>query len=180
MSNWVCLSVCLSVCPLACLRNRMAELHNFCLHVPSGHDLQQVIYIQFCGCYHIFMPWGQWARIKHNAVFWRCSSVGSLDSCSVMCSVEFVEKRHWGPNRLFAVALFCIEMCVICIFRVVCQLRRCWVQRNTILHVTCGHSVLSPTSCKQFLVTLTAFFILKQFDILTSLLLLHTNYAMIL
>jgi len=76
--------VCLSVFPVALLENRTAELcriPNFrvcCLWPWLGPLLTALRYVdtlQFFGCRHVFIPWNQWARIKHDIMFRRVRRV---------------------------------------------------------------------------------------------------------
>jgi len=86
-----CLFVCLSACIIRKPNGR--TLPNFCaccLWPWLGHPLtalQYVMYFRFCGWRHIFMPWGQLARIKHNVMFRRSSPSGSSSWTSDTYSV---------------------------------------------------------------------------------------------
>jgi len=80
-------SVCLSVC-----RTRKShELH----HVACGHGsvsppltaLRYVKYFWFCGWRHVFIPWGQWTRIKHAVMCKRSSPGGGTSWTSNNYSV---------------------------------------------------------------------------------------------
>ena len=90
-SNVMRMSVCLFVCALAQLENYTSNLPILCMLPWLGHlllALRYVMYFWFCGWRHIFIHWGQTARIKHDAMFRRNSPGGGTiswtsDDCSV-------------------------------------------------------------------------------------------------
>jgi len=73
------MSVCLSVHQRNSKTKYLIFTIFFCAHCqrpclgrpPTA--LQYIMYFRFCGR-HVFIAWGQWARIKHDAVF-RCISM---------------------------------------------------------------------------------------------------------
>lgn len=71
----------------------MADLYQiicaYCLWSWLGPPLMVLWYIKYfrvCGWHHIIIPWGQWARIKHDNAFW-WSSLGGSTSWTSLTSV---------------------------------------------------------------------------------------------
>jgi len=87
-------------------RNSKAARSNFVkflcnLSVAMARSL--VMYFRFCGWRHVFIPWGQWARIKHDVTFRTISTGGatswtsdsySVWSCSSDCGTGAKSAIH--------------------------------------------------------------------------------------
>ena len=71
--------------------------------------LRYVMYFRFCGWRLVFIPWDQWATIKHDVIFRRSSPGGGTSWTSrqlgLQCLVEFIRMRHRGRSLLSTIDL---------------------------------------------------------------------------
>ena len=110
--------VCLSVCTHNSKTTRL-NFTKFFVHVASGRGSVlpwrrcDVMYFRFCGWRHIFIPWGQWARIKHNVIFRKSSPGGGTSWTSNNNSVWSSSSECGNGDKVCYLPLTCLDCSLV-------------------------------------------------------------------
>jgi len=73
----------------------------------DGNAMRYVLPVLWMtSCFHTMGPNGQWARIKHDAMFRSLPGGTNWTSRILQCLVEFIRMRHRGRSLLFTIDLF--------------------------------------------------------------------------